>query len=121
MTEKPIYVAKDAQGRWCACMLNEKTCGTPWLLLDEGKPTETVASAIFVFTGKGPPHMMALIQVIGPEALERLAASQDPIARKFRADVERAVTLDSLVHAPPWIRLAVKNELDARRARGTEA
>jgi len=116
MIEKPIYVAKDAKDRWCACMLNEKTCGTPWLLLDEGNPVETVASAIFVFTGKGPPHMMALVQVIGPEALERLGASPDPTARKFRADLERAVALDSVIAAPPWIRQAVKKELDARRA-----
>lgn len=116
MIEKPIYVAKDAQGRWCACLLNERAAGTPWLLLDDGKPTETVSDALFVFTGKGAPHRMALIQVVGPEALERLAASPDPVSRKFRADLERAVALDTLVMAPPWIRQAVKKELDARRA-----
>jgi hypothetical protein len=87
-------------------MLNRKTCGTSWLLLDDGAPEETVSLAMFVFLGKGAPHDLARIHIVPRSSLEILARDGGPETGRWLAELERAVTLDDLIAPPDWIRKA---------------
>lgn len=107
MTEEPaVYVARNAQGQWCANMLNKKTCGTSWLLLDEGIPEETVSLAMFVFLGKGAPHDLARVHLVARSSLELLSREGTDEAKLWVAELERAVSLDDIIEPPDWIRKA---------------